>query len=127
QKAKASLGPKPEMLMAMDFQAYMKAAMAVNPVAGYEEMMKAAGVNVKHMFISSACIGDSFEDRYVVISDGPPQGLTGAAVLPPDAPPPANDMAIQPANAVLASVGYMDGAKLKTALGDYVGGLKKMM
>lgn len=127
KKVKPSLGSKPEMLMVMDLQAYMKAAMQINPLPGYEEMMKAAGVNAKWVYISSACTGESFEDRYVVSNDGPPKGLAAAGIAPADAPPPLNDMAIQPSNSVFAAVSYMDGAQMKTALTDYLGGLKKML
>jgi len=127
KNAKPKLGTKPEMLLVMDMQAYMKAIMAITPMPGYEETMKAAGMNAKYLFISSACTGESFEDRYVVSNDGVPTGLAAAMIPAADAQPPLNDMAIQPANAVLAGVGYMNGTQMQTALVAYLGGLAKMI
>ncbi|HEY3322889.1 MAG TPA: hypothetical protein VGP72_20715 [Planctomycetota bacterium] len=127
QKLKQQLGPKPEMIMTLDFQAYMKAIMAVVPMPGFKETMDAAGVSLGLMGISSSTAGASFEDRYVVQMEGPPKGMMGAGLPPKDAPPPLNELALVPGNAVAASIGYIDGAQLSTGLTQYLAGLKKMM
>jgi len=127
KKALPHLGTQPDMIFGMDFQKYMKAAQAVAPMPGYDELMKGAGVTAKYLYMTSSSAADTFEDRFYVVNDGPPKGFAAAARPPADAPPPLTDMALMPANSILAAVGYLDGSQMNAAMGDYLGGLKKMM
>jgi hypothetical protein len=124
---KPALGAKPDLIVTMDFKAYMKAVMAIAPMPGFEDLMKSAGANADLIAMSSSTIGDTFEDRWIMSMDGPPTGMASIGIPPADAPAPLNDLAAVPTNSVLASVGYMDGGKAQVEIVKYLDSLKKMM
>jgi hypothetical protein len=130
--ARASLGQKPEAFVFFDFEAYMREVGKMMAMAGggagaqdaFQKMMKSSGADaMKLMAMSSACVGDSFEERAVAIFEGDPKGFNAMSLIPPDAPPPLKALAFVPANSVVAAAGYLDAQQLPAALKEYLSSL----
>lgn len=133
-KLKPSLGEKPEMLLGMDYKAYMKQLLAMMEIMGQadeakamEKMWSSMGSEIQHMIMASASNGDRYEDRMVMTMTAEPKGMMAASLVPADAPAPLEDMAIVPANAVAAAVSYLNGKELQVGTKDYIAALGEMM
>jgi hypothetical protein len=125
-KVKPTLG-KHEMLITFDMEAYFTALAAMMP-GGMDDVMKASGADDLKMFCMATTVaGGGFEDRFVAVLDPKPSGFRLASMPPAGSTPALDAMPLLPANAVLGSVFYMDGAKMATATIDYLEALKKMM
>lgn len=133
-KIKPSLGEKPELLLGMDYKAYMKQVLAMLELLGQPDQAKAMqkasdsmGFDMQYFVMASASNGDRYDDHMVVTFGAEPKGLIAAGIVPPDAPAPLEDMALVPANAVAALVTYVDGKKFQVGAREYLTGLTEML
>jgi len=133
-KIRPSLGEKPELMLGMDYRTYMKQLLAMMEVMGQADEAKAMekvwssmGTELQHLIMASASNGDRYEDRIVMTMGSEPKGMMAASLVPADAPAPLEDMAIVPANAVAAAVGYLNGKELQVGAKDYIAALGEMV
>jgi len=131
--AKSSLGPKPETLVFMDFEGYMRAVINMMGAQGgadtktaFQKMMNASGANMKMIGMASACTGEGYEDRSVALTEGELKGFGAMMRMAPDAPPPLNALAFVPANAALATVSYVNALASGSAMKDYLDSFKEL-
>lgn len=128
---KAALGPSPELLFILDYQAYLKAiAPMLQMVPGMQDMLSATGAEgLRQFFVASACKGDAFEERYVMTVDKTTQLGQNLLSMQPDAgaAPPENALAVVPANAIAAEVYWMDGPKTQAIVVQQLESVSKAM
>jgi hypothetical protein len=125
-KIKPSLGPKPDLLLTVDVEALVKTISQVPFPFPLDDVLSTSGLkNMKFVGFSSAAAGDSFEDRFVQIMNGPPAGIN-AAYVPPAGVAPLNAAALAPQNSAAIIAGYVDGVKFHAGVMEYLAAMKKM-
>ena len=123
---KPSLGTKPDLLLTVDVEALVKTISQVPFPFPLDDVLATSGLkNMKFVGFSSAAAGDSFEDRFVQIMNGPPTGMNAAYVTPAGVAP-LNAAALAPQNSAAIIAGYIDGVKLHAGMLEYLAAMKKM-
>jgi hypothetical protein len=127
KKIKTALGGNPDILTTVDYEGLLKIIapfMMMQP--GMDDVLTASGAkDIKQVAWASSISGDSFEDRFVGVMNGPPKGMAAISV-PPAGVTPLSIASIVPANASGLAAFYVDGAKAYPAMMEYFAAMKKM-
>ena len=123
-----ALGKNCDVFALANFQQDLKETQQVHPEAGELIKKMMDGLGYKKIGIggwSETIHPAYFEDRVIHLMGEPPTGLFAALSTPDGAPAPLSMFDKIPSNAMAAAAGYIDGAKLETAISDLYASAKK--
>jgi hypothetical protein len=127
-KIKPGLGANPDLQMVIDLESLVKAVLQIPlpfPLPMEDILSVTHLKNIKAFALSSSAAGDSFEDRYVTVRNGPPDAAA-AAMIPPADVVPLNIAAIAPQASVAFAASYVDGPKFYQGMLESFASMKKL-